>query len=484
MKKVKIAFLWNFVGKMLVRCMGIISTLILVRLLMPADFGLIAIGVMVVGLFEVLSNSGVNRYLIVIPTPSEDDYNAAWTLKIIMRATAVFACIILAPYIADYMNDDRITGVIQILSSLQLITIFSNIGIVKFEKEINFAPQNKILIMSKLLTVASTILAAYIFKNYYALLIGSAVNVILTTVGTYVVCDFKPKFRFQFPKGMANFSIMIMIRNIVSYSRSQLDTLMIGNLFGVNGTGQFNVARQFAILPKTEMIDPATGPLFSMISNESSESTIISKFYKLVFISYSVILPCAFGLLAAASAFTAVVLGDKWLYVASFIGTLGFITVPFTIQSLLIMLYDRLGAVSKSFFSEIIAILLLISFVTFLSIDALEDFVEVRIIVALLATLTSMVIARKYLPISIRQVMISVSLPLFCSILMYIALSKLNASMTFHNSFEELAVLTLAGATTYLTAYAMSIYTAKRLFKTDRFDLAYKLLKLRGMKDS
>ena len=82
-------------SKLIIRGLGLISTLVLVRLLTPADFGLVAIGIMVIGLFKVLSDIGVNRYLIMHDNPTDDHYSAAWTLNLLSTAILIFILVLL-----------------------------------------------------------------------------------------------------------------------------------------------------------------------------------------------------------------------------------------------------------------------------------------------------------------------------------------------------------------------------------------------------
>ena len=157
-------------SKLIIRGLGLISTLVLVRLLTPADFGLVAIGIMVIGLFKVLSDIGVNRYLIMHDNPTDDHYSAAWTLNLLSTAILIFILVLLAPFITHLLDEPQVTIVIRFLCLINLLSALKNVGLIKLEKEVDFKSVSKIGIYAKFVSVIVTILAAFYFKNYLALL--------------------------------------------------------------------------------------------------------------------------------------------------------------------------------------------------------------------------------------------------------------------------------------------------------------------------
>ena len=100
------------------RSIAFVSTLILARLLVPEDFGVIAMASLVIGLADVFFELGVNVALIQNRTPSQEHYDTAWTLRIIQTTLAAIVVVIAAPLAATYFNDPRVTLVVQVLGSV------------------------------------------------------------------------------------------------------------------------------------------------------------------------------------------------------------------------------------------------------------------------------------------------------------------------------------------------------------------------------
>ena len=330
-KKFIVAYFWNLLGKFTIRGMGIVSTLVLVRLLSPDDFGLVAISTMFIGFFTVLTNAGINRYLILQESLSDNIYHSAWTLNLILRAIALMLVFVSAVTISDYMQDDRLVFVIQAAGVVGFIDAFKSIELVKLEKAINFGAINKIQIIAKVFAITATISSAIYYRSYLALIIGNLVSTTCVVVMSYWFTNAKLKVNFNFDRKMFTFSSQIFLRNIVGYSRSQVDTLLVGRYFDTAQLGQFAISKQFAILPQSEIISPAMQPAFSLLSSiKNSKELFFTKVYQALFFIYIFVVPAAGGLFVLADSFVMAVLGPQWSAAADYIGVLAFLMLPFS----------------------------------------------------------------------------------------------------------------------------------------------------------
>ena len=123
------------------RLVGIVSTIILARLLVPEDFGIIAMASLLIGLIEVLLDMGVNFTLVQNKHATQDDFDAAWTLRLIQTCLASVVVFLAAYPAAEYFRDPRVAGVVQVLSVWVLLGGFENIGIVNFQKKMEFGQE-------------------------------------------------------------------------------------------------------------------------------------------------------------------------------------------------------------------------------------------------------------------------------------------------------------------------------------------------------
>ncbi|MDC8830336.1 oligosaccharide flippase family protein [Alteromonas gilva] len=459
-----IAYLWNMLGKFVVRGLGIISTLIIVRLLEPEDFGLVAIAMLIIGLGNVLANIGVYRYLILKPDICDNDLNTAWTINIILRSIIVAGLLLLAPILANLWGDQDITLVIRLLALVELISMFKNVGMITFEKAVSFKQSAKLGVIAKFGSFTVTVISAFMLRNYMALVLGAITNAAFSTLFSYYISKYRPKFSLKIDRAMFSVSNHLFLRNILGYARSQMDLLIVGQFFGSSAAGKFNIARTFAIMPQTDIISPAMQPFFSASSKQSRDYSLVEmKFYQMLFLSFSLAFPAIIGLYILSEPFTLVVLGEKWIDVTPFIGMLGFLMLPFITQPLLFNLYDFKGKSGIGILNDLFGIFAIISAVMWLQPVDLTTFVETRIFVAFLSLLFMVWLARMLIHLSwlnVLLIVLVVSIPTFT---MFAALKALMPVFLNINPTVVLLSVGIIGLVIYVLMFLLIASLCKRI---------------------
>ncbi len=141
---------WMIGMRWAIRGVGLLSTVILARLLSPDDFGVIAMAMVAVAILQVFTQSGVDLALLRAETPQREHYDAAWTLEIIQGAALAAVLFLTAPLVAGQFEDPRVTQVIRILSFAALIGGFQNIGVVNFRRNLDFRREFQFGVYKKL----------------------------------------------------------------------------------------------------------------------------------------------------------------------------------------------------------------------------------------------------------------------------------------------------------------------------------------------
>lgn len=447
-KSLVTAYMWNVVGKTTIRGLSVISTIVLVRVLSPEDFGIVAMATIFFGFFQMLANASVNRYIILLDDPSKDDYDAAWTLTILLRFFSMLILFAFSSVIAGYMTTPELTLVLQLICITNFIAAFQSAGMISLEREVNFKPLNKIAVIAKVIATAFTLFYAIKLESYFALIIGESVLIITTVLVSYIVCNHKPAFNFHFDKKMFQFASFLFLRNFVGYSRSQLDTFIVGKSFGNEALGEFSIARQFSIMPQTEIFGPAMQPAFSVLSRlKNNIPQFDSKLYQGLFIGYSLLVPSAFGLLYCADNFVGVVLGSQWNSVADYIGLLAFLMIPFYTQPILNIAYDSRHKSKLSIFPDIFALVFMLLTIFYFNPLSVVFFVDLRIIVGFATLIILFVSARLFLGLKLRLLALTLAPSLGCSVGMFALLKLINVDTSIQ--IVDLVIEVFVGAVLY-----------------------------------
>ncbi len=456
-KKFFIAYFWNMLGKLCIRSMGIISTLILVRLLSPDDFGIIAIATMFIGFFNVLTNAGVNRYLILHPTPSDDLYHSGWTLNLCLRFLAFTIVFISAPFFAEYVMDKRLIIVLRLVGLIGFIDALKSIELIKFEKAIEFGPFNKINIFAKLFSSTATILTAFYYRSYYALIVGNFVLTISVVILSYSITHTKPKVNFNIDRKIFNFSWQMLLRNIFGYSRSQIDVLLVGKQFDAQSLGGFTIARNFSIMPQTEIVDPAIQPVFSVLSLvKESKKIFFEKIYQTLFFTYLFLTPAAIGFYVMAESFVYVVLGRQWEMVTNYLGILSFLMLPYSTQPILSIVYDVFEKTKLSLFADLFGLVAIILLFYWLTPPNVAGFVDLRVSIGLVMLFISIGLVKLFVGFDLKRYFLIFFIPLALSSFMGCIIYALNGY--FKSAVANLFIMAGTGVLIYSGIIVLFFY--------------------------
>lgn len=297
-----------------VKAISVVSSVILARLLLPEDFGLVAICMSVYGLIELLSYFGFGSYLIQKADASPADYHSAWTLQLLFGLFSGAALVALSGFCADFFADSRIQPLLMLLALVAVVAGCSNIGTVNFQKNLDFKAEFRFQIIPKFLTFFFTITTAWILRNYWALVAGMLVNALLNVLLSYRMSSFRPRFELSHARSIFSFSKWILLDNIAGYLNKKLPSVISGHQLGPADTGLYTLSDEIGSLPTAEITAPinrATYPLYSAHKEDRAELTHI--YLSTLNLNAVLSLPAAAGIALVAPFFVPVVLGVQWL---------------------------------------------------------------------------------------------------------------------------------------------------------------------------
>ena len=129
---------WMVSFKIIDRVVGIVSTAILARLLVPEDFGLIALAASVIAILELMGAFGLEAALVQRPNATRDHFDAVWTFNAAFGLCLGLVVAAIASPTAQFYGDPRLFSVMLMIGLRHTIGGFENVGIVMFRKELNF----------------------------------------------------------------------------------------------------------------------------------------------------------------------------------------------------------------------------------------------------------------------------------------------------------------------------------------------------------
>ena len=302
------------------RSFGIASTLILARLLVPEDFGVIVMASLVIGLADVFFELGVNVALIQNRTPSQEHYDTAWTLRLIQTTLAATLVVIASPWAATYFNDPRVTLVVQVLAMSLVLSGLENIGIVTFQKEMQFSKEFKFLFCKRIASFVVTILAAWFIRSYWALVIGALTGRVLGVALSYGMHPMRPRLSLKKFREIFSVSQWMLVRSIGGYFQLKLHFLVVGARENAGVLGAYSLASEISALPSSELLAPLNRVLFPAFVRVKHDLVELKRVVLLAQgVQTMIAMPAAIGLILVSNEAVLLLLGQKWMSAVPFV---------------------------------------------------------------------------------------------------------------------------------------------------------------------
>ena len=304
---------WMVGARFADRFIGIISTLILARLLVPGDFGLVAMATAIGGILDLLGAFSFDLALIQNAQAERRHYDTVWTFNLLFGIACGLGLIALAGVAAGFYHEPRLQNVMYFLSLSYFITAFNNIGIIAFRKDLNFHREFAFVFIRRVVTFSVTIVGAFLLKSYWALLFGIAMGRFCNLVMSYTMHPYRPRLTLSAARELFSFSKWLLINNALFFMLHNGCTFIIGRLFGTTELGIYSVAYEIASLPSTELVAPinrATFPGFSKMQDTAEISAAYLKLFGMIFLT---ILPVGLGIAVVAEPMVLTALGAKWV---------------------------------------------------------------------------------------------------------------------------------------------------------------------------
>ena len=322
-RKVAAGAAWALATRLISRCIGLVSTVILARLLLPLDFGIVALAVSVAATIEAMGNLSIETALIAIRKDDRRHYDTAWTLGLLQNAFLALVIGGVALPATNLLNDPRLTPVIWMLAATRLLEGFKNIAVIDFQKNLNFSRDTQLSVSSKLVSFVVTIPLAWYWQSYLALVAGIATGSAATVVFSYLMHPYRPRLCLGEWRSLLGISNWLLVSNILELLLQRLDVFTIGHFYGARLVGLYDVSREVATLPTSELVGPIRRALFSgMARVAASESALRNLYLNTLAASAAIGVPAAVGIVMLADPIVRLMLGERWLDAIPVLGIL------------------------------------------------------------------------------------------------------------------------------------------------------------------
>ncbi|WP_158210640.1 lipopolysaccharide biosynthesis protein [Myroides phaeus] len=355
--------IWSAIQSIGTKIIQLLITIIIARVLMPEDYGLVGMLFIFIALGNVIIDAGFSQALIRKENVSEIEYSSVFYFNVIMGLFIYIVLYFFAPLIADFYNEPILLDISRLSFLIFPISACGVVQYTKLSREINFKLLAKISLLATFISGFLGIVMAYLDQGVWSLVWQSLVFSIIQVALYWWYSKWKPLFVFSLKpiSNLISFSLSLLSTNVLIVVFNNLYTLIIGKVYNVDTVGYYNQAKRFEEIPTqtlTTIIQKVSFPILSQL--QSDDVKLKSGYRKVINMAVYLNFPLMIMLIVVAEDLFTVLLGAKWILAVPYFQLLCLHGVFFPLHSINVNILKVKNRGKKLLSLEIVRRLLMI----------------------------------------------------------------------------------------------------------------------------
>lgn len=316
------SLLWKFSERIGVQALQFIIQIILARLLLPKDFGLIVLVIIFITIANVLVQNSFNTALIQNKDTDKIDYSTVFFINLIIATVVYGLLFILSPILAVFFDNPLLENILKILSLTVFFGAMSSVQVAILTKNMQFRKQ----FMSSLVSIViSGIIGVWMaFEGYgvWALVAQQLLSQIIIVIVLFFIVDWRPQFIFSFQRAKILFSFgwKMLVSSLIDVIYTNSRSLVIGKMYTPDMLAYYNRGEQLPSLIVNNINGSIQSVIFPALSAyQDDKEKVKSIVRRAVTLSSFAVFPMMAGLAASAESVVELLLTDKWLEAVPFV---------------------------------------------------------------------------------------------------------------------------------------------------------------------
>lgn len=308
--------LWKFAERIGAQGVKFIVSLVLARLLLPSDYGTIALISIFISIMNVFIESGLGTALIQKKDADDLDFSSVFYFNLMMCIILYLAMFFCAPLISSFYNNEELTPIIRVLSLTLIVSGLKNVQQAYVSRKMIF---KKFFFATLGGTIGAAVLGIFLaYKGYgvWALVAQQLFNVTVDTFILWISVKWRPIFKFSIKrlKSLFSYGWKLLVSSLLHTVYMDIRSLIIGKKYSADDLAYFNKGAEFPTFITSNInasIDSVLLPVMSSAQSEVERVKLITR--RSIMISSFLMWPLMLGLAGVAQNLIPLLITEKWL---------------------------------------------------------------------------------------------------------------------------------------------------------------------------
>ena len=314
-KQVMSGMIWKFFERGSMQIVNFILQIVLARLLLPEDYGVITILNVFILFSTTLINNGLGNALIQKKNSDDKDFNTIFYLQL---GVAVFLMAVLffcAPLIAGFYNDENLTVYLRVMSVVLLLEALSSIQLTALRKALQFRKSFYANVIGVIVHGGVGIALAYMGFGCWALIISQIAMKLVVYITLLLLVRWHPKKMFSFErfKSLFSYSWKLTVGWLIGTLHQSLFSLVVGKFFSKDVLGYYNRGQNLPQTVTTTLNETISNVMFPALAKVQDDKTKMKNATrKMMALTAFLVFPVMVGIISISEPFVYVALTAKW----------------------------------------------------------------------------------------------------------------------------------------------------------------------------
>ncbi len=341
--RVRAAVLWRSGSQIITQIVSWSSTLIVIRLLAPEDYGLFAMAGVMLVLLNTMNGYGLASALIREPEVTDERLRQTLGMLILLNGALALVQFLAAPLVASYFKQPQVADLLRVQSLIYFTTPFCALPHAILSRKMDFRRPAQVRLLAASIGAATALVMAIAGFGVWTLVIAPIAMYITEGIGMMIAAraPWRPSFRFTGAGHIAGFGGMMTVTQLFWFIQSQADVMIAGRVLEPHWLGVYTTALFLAQLLAAKFVPPINEVAFAAYSRQQQKGPApVLATIRLVLL---IALPAYAGMAAVAPPLVIVLLGEKWQEITPLLPILALAMSLMTLQILFSPATNALG---------------------------------------------------------------------------------------------------------------------------------------------
>ena len=309
------SFLWQGGAQTVGQVISWLATIVVIRFLSPADYGLMAMANVFLGLFFLLADLGFGAAAVQAKDIGREQLRRLLGIVLVANVCACLLTIVSAPFIARLFGEPRLSDVIRLLSLNFLLLAAFVVPQLQLLREMDFRIKARLDVLAMALSAITSLGVAITGGGVWALVAGALVLHTVKAIAYNVARPMRitPIVSWGALGGLAQFGALVTIDRLLYFLYSQVDILIGGRVLGKELVGLYAVALALAVIPMEKVLPVVTQVSFAAYSRIQNEPERVRRnLLRAIQLIALFCFPAFYGMAAVSGDLVPIVLGPRW----------------------------------------------------------------------------------------------------------------------------------------------------------------------------